>query len=169
MYRRARRAGEGRAPIPLGFLARARLGEGRAFHRRISVPLSPRAPEILLSQGEKYAEPGLARIRLRAIDRRQVVYAFVRNPIDRPWGKLSVRLVAGGETRETAVFALAPREVRRIVFPPAPIAAPAPGAAPVADELPELKGPITLEVVDRENKDEIVSRRIVSVHTTGRP
>ena len=159
------RAGEGRAAIPQGFLARARFGEGRAFHRRVALPLSPRAPEILLGRAEIFAEPALARIRLRAIERRQVVYAFVRNPLDRPWGKLSVRLVAGGETRETAVFALAPREVKRLAFPPAPAPAIAPGAAPtiVTNDLPELAGPLLFEVVDRESKDEVITRRSVTV------
>lgn len=156
-------AGEGKAPAPQGVLGRVRLNDDRAYHHLINVPLSPRAPQIVVSLNSQAPTDPLSGIRLRTIPGKQDVFVYLTNPIDKVWTKLQVRMVAGDETRETAAFALGARATKPITFPagpPAPVTPAAPGAAPPG--LPLLQGPLRFEVIDQE-KNEVVTRRTVGV------
>jgi hypothetical protein len=162
-------AGQTGTPLPLGVLARVRVDGDRAYHRRVPVPLSPRAPEIVVSMNDKAADPSLASVRLRTAPGKQAFFVYLRNPIDKAWNKLQVRLTYSGGSRITAAFPLAAREVKKLTFPAGPPAAPpappAPGApaaaAPV--DLPLLSGPLLLEVLDEESGSSVVARREVAV------
>jgi hypothetical protein len=155
---------------PKGLLAQVRL-DGRAFHRKVPVPLAPAGPEILLVNSDKGLSPLASSIRLRAGAGRQVYHLYVRNPIGKEWKKLMVRLSAGDVTRESEPFELGPNQIQRIVFkpsasvisvtalgtPPTPAAPSAPAPPPA---LPELNGPLKIAVVDQEGKQEVSSRDV---------
>ena len=151
-------AGTGRAPSPLGFLARAEAG-GRGFHRKIPLPLSPRLPEVVFAPVGAKPGPATPRLRLRVVPGRQAFALFVRNPIDKPWAKLVVRLATGDETRQSLPFALGPRETRRVQF----AAAPPPAAGVPALPLPALSGALRFAIVDMDGKADLVTTREVAV------
>ncbi|MBY0230830.1 MAG: carboxypeptidase-like regulatory domain-containing protein, partial [Gemmataceae bacterium] len=146
-----RAAGTGRNPAPLGFLARGEAG-GRGFHRKVPLPLSPRLPEIVLVPDGAAPGPATTRLALRTLPGRQPFALFVRNPIDKPWAKLAVRL----GTAESLPFALGARETKRVEFPPA--APPAAGAP-----LPALAGSLRFSVMDMDGKAEQVASREAAV------
>jgi hypothetical protein len=157
-------AGRGESPAPEGLLAQVRLG-GRAYHRKVPVPLAPRGPEVVLAVSDKGPSPAVDGVGLRALAGRQAFFLYVRNPIDRVWNKLTVRLTAGAETRESEPFALGARQVQRVAFKAAPAApAPAaPGAAagpPATVALPALEGPLRVAVIDQEEKKAVSEREV---------
>jgi hypothetical protein len=164
-------AGKGPTPRPSGLLVQVRLGR-RAYHRRVGIPLSPRGPEILLSASEKAPTPALTELKLRPGVGRQGFHLFLRNPTDRVWNKLVVRLRYGGENRLSQPIRLAGGEVQPVTFPAAPVAvvatpppaAPAaPPAAAVPPPLPLLEGPIRVTVEDQEDRDAgVASRALVA-------
>jgi hypothetical protein len=160
-------AGTGKTSPPLGVLAQVRLNADRTYHRRIAVPLSPRAPEIVVSASEKTPEAPPESIRLRATPGKQSMYLYLSNPIDKVWNKLQVRLGAGGELHQTTALTLGAREVKRLTFPPqaptTPTAPTTPATPGSPAALPALTGPLKVEVIDLEGKNEVIASREIAV------
>ncbi|MFQ3593926.1 MAG: hypothetical protein SNJ82_12165, partial [Gemmataceae bacterium] len=140
-------AGTGQPRPPLGVLARATLA-GRSYHRRISLSLSPRVPQVVLAP--LGIQPGEMNgpLALRPIAGRQSFVLYVRNPIDQPWSKLAVQLSLGGETRESLPLALGGLETKPVAF--------APSTAPLPPVLPEVRE-LGWRVVNLDAKNEVVS------------
>jgi hypothetical protein len=152
------------APRPLGFLVRARL-KGRSFHHRVAVPLGPSEPTILVSTDPEKATPALADVRLRPVKSAQPYYLYVKNPADRA-RQVVVRLGAGALQRSTPPLPLAAGETKKVVLPPPPGAAPAPppgGAPAAAPALPELTGPLLVQVSEAGEGGKLLASREVPV------
>jgi hypothetical protein len=167
---------DGAVPPPAGILAQVRVG-GRAYHRLIPVALREVADrlEVFLSASPSGEGDPLDELRLRPIAGRQSYFLFVRNPSPRP-RNLTVRLadgngpVPGGEAK----LALRANETLPVHFSPpppalkvdaaAPAPAPAPAARPQAEaELPELKGPLEVRLLDADAGDAVPEIKKVPV------
>jgi hypothetical protein len=140
-------AGTGSAPPPAGVLVRASLG-GRSFHRRLGVSLTPRVPQVVIVPEGATPTDSTARLGLRAVPGRQAFQMYLRNPIDKPWSKLAVRLTAGTEMRESLPIPLAGLETKAIDFPAA--------TAPPPPVLPEVRS-LGYSVVNLDAKGEEVA------------
>jgi hypothetical protein len=159
-----------RTPRPKGFLVQVRV-DGRAFH--FPVPLfslptpAPERVEAVLSADPEGPTASLGELRLRPVGVTQPYFLYVRNATNRPRNVL-VRLRDGANAvlAETKL-ALKPTETTKATFPlaaPPPVPA-APPAAPTSSPkpLPELVGPLQIQVLDLDAKDEILDDKQIRV------
>lgn len=154
-------------PPPSGFLVAARL-DGRNFHHKV-ITLLPgsiaKQPRILVDNQPKETAvtPGdaLGDLKLRP-NTRQPIYLFVKNPGDHP-KKMAIELKAEGHPADGAKsepVEAGPGEIKRVSFGKTGADKPA--------ELPEIKGPLQLRLLDLDNKNAVLDKKQLAV-ATGAP
>jgi hypothetical protein len=175
-------AGKVDGAIPEGFLLRAAL-PGEHFHTRIPITfqLDTTQPQVLLGAEPDHPPPSpRGELRLRPIPGVQLFHLFLRNPADRP-RRIEVELRAGDQPVPggSGIVTLDRAETKRIEFsPPAAAAPPAagqpsappttPAPSPAAAELPELTGPLAVQLRDPATGRVLAMRRISVVVASAR-
>jgi hypothetical protein len=137
------------APRPLGFLVWVEVN-GRTAYHRVSIPLLPAPrPEVFLSATTAEPVTPLGQVRLRPVKARQPLHLFVRNPTKKAYS-LKVELAAGGAVVAGAQkdVTLNPGDTQRVTFTGPVI--------PATAALPELRGALTLRLLDRADKNKLL-------------
>lgn len=155
-----------RLPRPKGFLVLVRI-DGRTYHHRVSIPSLPQSlverVELLLSLDPAGPSDPVQNLRLRPIKAKQPYYLYVRNTTGKPRNvvvqlRSGDAVVRGGEVKMTVGV----NETKPVKFnpplPAAPAGAPAAAAAAAVvaaapADLPELKGPLGLRLLDADKPD----------------
>ena len=163
-------------PLPRGVLVQATLA-GRTFHSRVPVGLDEVANrlELRLAADPKGPADPLRDLRLRPLKGKQPFTLMIHNPRAGERAVIVQLLVNGAVIPggESAKLVLGPNETRPVAFappPPAPPPAAPPSATPPAapapaipKELPELKGPLEVRVLDAARPKVVLESRLVRV------
>ncbi len=161
--------GEGPAGIlPQGFLVRARVN-GRDFHARVPIALSPASERLKLLLSDDPETPTAPRgdLRLRPVAGRQVFHLYLFNPTSRV-RKVAVSLKIGDliVPGASATVTVAPGKVEKVDFPKVGAATPSgngPATAPAEPPLPELKKTLGVIVADADHADRVLAQRLIRV------
>jgi hypothetical protein len=161
-----------RVPPPQGVLVEVRIN-GRTYHHRVPVSLNAVTDrlEVLLSANPETPAAPQGELRLRPVRPRQPFFLYVRNPTAKPRNLViqlltNDKLIDGAETK----LAVGVKETRRVVFPqpaapplPPPPTGGGPAPPPGPAELPELTGPLEVRLLDADNRNAVLERKLIPV------
>ncbi len=157
-------------PIPQGFLLKGEV-DGRSFYAKVpvSVPRLVAPWGILVGDAPNQPAAPLANLRLRPVKDRQTYFVAVVNPTGKP-RKVSVEVkdLATGVGGVVAFSSNGSGDREKIGGgTPTPESTAKPdgaGKPDVAPELPELQGPLRIQVLDEENQRAVLAQRDIQVN-----